>query len=334
MGYLADFNLAFPEAQAAGIFIGFVGKTAEAVAEEIFQKGQVFDFLVATHSSTAITVKELIRKWPNAIPSYYVQDVETAFTDAAAKHAAMESYRNFRSGFIFVKTPWLQDELQKQFDIKTHLIPATVDTDLFVPGGQSYNDGLQLCAMVRVSTPRRNPQKTLQILSWAAETLGMKAFAYGSCMEDIREFLNKTGQTKINLPLINVLGILNRKEMRDVNQVCEIFLDFSSWQAFGRSGIEAMASGVIPILPRTGGSSSYAIHGKNSFLIETSETAEVKTLLKDISKQKYDLAKMREAALTTAAEYSLDNSARKTYHIFRKFLASWRDRRKRELFQN
>jgi glycosyltransferase involved in cell wall biosynthesis len=119
-----------------------------------------------------------------------------------------------------------------------------------------------------------------------------------------------------------------------VNQVCEIFLDFSSWQAFGRSGIEAMASGVIPILPRNGGSSSYAIHGENSFLIETSDTAEVKTLLKDISKQKYDLAKMREAALATAAEYSLDSSARKTYYIFRKFLASWRDRRNRGLFQN
>jgi hypothetical protein len=324
MGYLAEFNLAFPEAKAAGTFMGFFGKTAEAVAEEIIQDGQVFDFLVATHSSTAITVKILSQKWPNAIPSYYVQDIETAFTDATAKNAAITSYREFTSGFIFVKTPWLQDELQKQFNIAAHLIPPTVDTDLFVPGRQAYDKSLQLCAMVRISTPRRNPQETLQILSWAAETLDVNVLAYGSSMDDIVRYLDRTGHTQINLALINVLGILDRQKMRDVNQVCEVFLDFSSWQGFGRSGIEAMASGVIPILPRNGGASSYAKTGENSFLIDTSDMEEVKTLLKDITHKKYDLVKIRDAALATAAEYSLDNSSKKTYGIFRGFLDEWR----------
>jgi hypothetical protein len=327
MGYLEQFNLAFPEAEAVGTFIGFAGKNPEAVAEEFAKRGQVFDFLVATHSSTATTVKELVQHWPNSVPSYYIQDIETAFNDITAKEAAMQSYKDFSQGFIFVKTPWLQDEMLKQFSIKAHLIPPTVDTDLFVPGKQTYNGSLQLCAMVRTSTPRRSPRKTLEILSWAAETLGAKSLAYGSSMEDIVVFLSKTDQTEIVLPLVDVLGILDRQMMQEVNQICEVFLDFSSWQAFGRSGIEAMASGVIPILPRSGGASSYAKHEENSFLIETSDMAEVKALLKDITQGRYDLIKMREAALATAAEYSLDKSARKTFLIFQEFLGKWRERR-------
>jgi glycosyltransferase involved in cell wall biosynthesis len=325
MGYVAEFNLAFPEAEAAGVFIGFVGKTPEAVAEEFARKGQVFDFFVATHSSTAVTVKGLVQKWPNSIPSYYVQDVETAFNDITARKAAMQSYRDFSDGFIFVKTPWLQDELQRQFNISAHLIHPTVDTDLFVPGRQTYNGNLQLCAMTRVSTPRRNPLQTLQILSWAAQTLGVNALAYGSSMEDVLNLLNKTGQSGVKLQLINILGVLDRQKMREVNEICEVFLDFSSWQAFGRSGIEAMASGVIPILPQNGGASCYAKTGENSFLVDTSDMAQVKQVLKEITQRKYDLRKMRDAALATAAKYSLDNSSRKTYRIFRGVYERWRE---------
>jgi glycosyltransferase involved in cell wall biosynthesis len=325
MGYVANFNLEFPEAEAAGVFIGFVGKTPEAVAEEFAQKGQVFDFFVATHSSTAVTVKGLVQKWPNSIPSYYVQDIETAFNDIAAKNTAMQSYRDFGNGFIFVKTPWLQDELQKQFNIAAHLIDPTVDTDLFVPGRQTYNGSLQLCAMTRVSTPRRNPLQTLQILSWASQTLGVNALAYGSSMEDVLGLLNKTGQSGIELSLINILGILDRQKMREVNEICEVFLDFSSWQAFGRSGIEAMASGVIPILPQNGGASCYAKTGENSFLIDTSDMVQVKQVLMEITQGKYDLRKMRDAALATAAEYSLENSSKKTYRIFQGFYERWRE---------
>jgi glycosyltransferase involved in cell wall biosynthesis len=113
--------------------------------------------------------------------------------------------------------------------------------------------------------------------------------------------------------------------MREVNEICEVFLDFSSWQAFGRSGIEAMASGVIPILPQNGGASCYAKTGENSFVIDTSDMAHAKQVLKEITEGKYNLWKMRDAALATAAEYSLDNSSRKTYRIFRGVYERWRD---------
>jgi glycosyltransferase involved in cell wall biosynthesis len=178
--------------------------------------------------------------------------------------------------------------------------------------------------MIRVSTPRRNPLQTLQILSWASQALGVNALAYGSSMEEILDLLNKTGQSGIKLQLINILGVLDRQKMREVNEVCEVFLDFSSWQAFGRSGIEAMASGVIPILPQEGGASCYAKTGENSFLIDTSDMAQVKQVLKEITQGKYNLRNMRDAALATAAGYSLENSSRKTYRIFRGFYERWR----------
>lgn len=61
-----------------------------------------------------------------------------------------------------------------------------------------------------------------------------------------------------------------------LNQYCEVFIDLSAWQAFGRAGIEAMASGVVPILPSLGGAPEYATHGTNAFLVDTSDMKQVR----------------------------------------------------------
>jgi glycosyltransferase involved in cell wall biosynthesis len=324
-GYLEDFYLAFPEARTANLFIGFTGNSPEALAAEIVAHGQVFDFVVATHCSTVFTIRKITEKWPNAIPSYYVQDIETDFTDERVKASALSNYTNFSDGFVFTKTSWLKEELRKQFNLTSHLISPTVDTDFFTPGKQNYKEQMQLCAMVRIATPRRGPKRILEVLSWAAETLGANSTAFGSSKDEIVSLLNDEEKKTLKLPLINILGPLDRQRMLHAYQACEIFLDLSSWQAFGRSGIEAMASGVVPVLPQRGGASTYAKSMVNAFLINTSSTREAKLLLQDIALGKYNMKKMRDAALATSAEFSIQNVTRKTYRTFRTFLHEWQD---------
>jgi hypothetical protein len=51
--------------------------------------------------------------------------------------------------------------------------------------------------------------------------------------------------------------------------------------------------------------------------------AEVKKVLKAITQRQYDQVKMRQIALVPA-EYSLANSAKRTFGIFRDFWGEWR----------
>jgi hypothetical protein len=221
-GYVNDFYLAFPQARTANLFLGFTGNNPEAVATEIVEGGQVFDFIVATHCSTVDTVKKIIEKWPNAIPSYYIQDIATKFTGERVRAAALRSYEDFKNGFVFTKTSWLQKELINEFNLTSYVISPTVDTEFFTPGRQDYKASLQICAMVRMGTPRRSPKKTLEVLSWAVETLGANVMAYGPSKDEIDFHLKEDEKTTTKLPLINILGPLDRQEMLRVNQYCEI----------------------------------------------------------------------------------------------------------------
>jgi glycosyltransferase involved in cell wall biosynthesis len=52
---------------------------------------------------------------------------------------------------------------------------------------------------------------------------------------------------------------LSRSEVAALLRNSDIFLDLSDFQAFGRTAIEAMASGCIPVVPNKGGTDEFAI---------------------------------------------------------------------------
>jgi len=339
--FLAEFSANFPRANSAGLFLGFVGTSPTMVVKEVLTAGVVYDFVVATHATTAQTVVGICRHWRNSIPGYYVQDIESGFKESRAREAAVASYEMLRYGFISVKTVWLQQQLYHHYNISSHLIPPTVDTTLFTPGNQHYHQSpaspssspLHLCAMVRTTTPRKKPLETLQLLTWARQTFGgsrINITAFGSPLPAIKAFVDKheeSGSGSVDLSLMRILGVVDRAEIASLNRRCDVFLDFSTWQAFGRSGIEAMAGGVVPILPLQGGASQYAHHGHNAFLIDTDNDRGAKEVLTAILAGKYDLVGMRQAAIATAEQYSVPLSAATTSKIFSDFREEWRSQR-------
>jgi glycosyltransferase involved in cell wall biosynthesis len=53
-----------------------------------------------------------------------------------------------------------------------------------------------------------------------------------------------------------VLGLLKRRrDLADLYRDSDVFVDMSWWQAFGRSAVEAMATGCVPIMPSLGAGS-------------------------------------------------------------------------------
>lgn len=60
----------------------------------------------------------------------------------------------------------------------------------------------------------------------------------------------------LNLPNIDLMEVqTQRVAVATVLRRTDLFIDLSWWQAFGRSGLEAMACGTLSIMPLTGAAS-------------------------------------------------------------------------------
>lgn len=322
------FEEAFPEAAERNIFLPFEGMSNNKIAVELTHRKEVFDFVVATLFTTVPTVERLHAVYPNSIKSYYVQDIENHFDQALTAMAEL-AYRRMADGFVFVKTKFLENELRRTYGVKAEVIPPTVDTDRFNPKHRINSPAgtLTVCGMVRTSTPRRNPFGTYQVVARALTKHGpdeMKAIVFGSTLEELKGMLMSHGEDTTLPPGLEFLGNLNRAEVASTLHKCDLFLDFSEWQAFGRSGLECMAAGCIPILPLTGGSSDYAVHGTNAFLVNSSDVEAGVKLIDQVLDNMFNLGRMKEAAAMRATQFSIMRSGKITSDLFGKVLAKKR----------
>ena len=143
--------------------------------ENLPQYAEHYDAVVATSYITVYWLKSVYQIKPGATLGYYIQDYEPYFdepgTDGYKKAAA--SYDLFPGLLRCCTTPWIRDEIQHQSSSHNLHIPVTVigasaDTDLFMPrprrDTELPNRPLRVAAMIRPSTPRRNPHLTMELL--------------------------------------------------------------------------------------------------------------------------------------------------------------------------
>lgn len=85
-----------------------------------------------------------------------------------------------------------------------------------------------------------------------------------------------------------------------------------------------MTAGCVPILPMNGGASIYAKNGVNALLVNTSDIHAGVQALIDLVNGKYDIPRLRKAAIETGKKYDVKISSRMTGSIFWRFLSHWR----------
>jgi glycosyltransferase involved in cell wall biosynthesis len=122
--------------------------------------------------------------------------------------------------------------------------------------------------------------------------------------------------------LVN-LGTLSRQRVAATLRNADLFLDLSDYQAFGRTGLEGMACGCVPVLPIFGGTDEYAEHGVNSYVVDTRSDDEILTAVDQfISGRAQRRREMRDAAIATASNYSIGKAAYSEYRLFRDFIGT------------
>jgi GT2 family glycosyltransferase len=229
-----------------------------------------FDAVVGTtYSSMFLIDQSLLFAEKSIITGYYIQDYEPHFFKEGSLEwrRAFESYNLIKGTKCFTKTQWNQDEVKNATGIEPKLVGPSYNSNLFFPSKEKhFEKTIHVVAMVRPSTPRRGPDITLQVLKMIKRTYKdeISVFTFG-CSE--KEELIKKYKKEFSF---NHLGVLGPEQLSALFSNSHLFIDMSTYQAMGLTGMEAMACGNVVMLPESGGASSFIVHAKNGFLIDTS----------------------------------------------------------------
>jgi glycosyltransferase involved in cell wall biosynthesis len=242
-------------------------------------------------------------------PAYYIQDYEPLFVEPGTPswNEARDSYCRIPGALLFAKTRWLCDMVSHHHGLRVEKVEPSLDHDVFYPD-LSFSPGerLVVTAMIRPATPRRAPRRTARILNWlAAEHAQRVAVHSFGCP---RTELPEHG---IELhPKIAHHGHLRREQVAELLRRSTYFLDLSDYQAFGRTGLEAMACGCIPIMPEIGGASEFIRDGINGFLVDVRDEQSIRrTLVGALQLPAGERAALLRAALCASNGYSTRRAA-------------------------
>ena len=283
------------------LFFGFRDETIVAAA-------QPFDVVIATIFSSVALLEKIAEACPWILPAYYAQDYEPWFFDEGTElhEEANISYTRVPGTLNFAKTHWICSQVEASHSVKVRKVEPSIDHAVYYPKarGASLSGGIHITAMIRPRTPRRGAGRTLELLARLKDRFGDKAkiSIFGSNDDD--PFYQELIEGVKDADHIRNHGVLTRPQVADLLRSADLFIDMSDYQAFGRTSLEAMACGVVPLVPQAGGSDEYAIDWENALVCDTFDVDACFEKLTRLIEQPEQLARMGIDALMTASRYS------------------------------
>jgi GT2 family glycosyltransferase/glycosyltransferase involved in cell wall biosynthesis len=289
-----------------------------ADTEELAANTARADVISATHFKSVALLSELHRLRQDFLPAYYVQDYEPFITAPGSEDAreALASYTALPELVLFAKTDWLCNIVGACHDVPVHRVQPSIDERLFSPAQAPErtreDDRLRVIAMVRPRTPRRQPAGTVAVLErLAAELPERVAVSSFGCRHT-----ELTRLTRSRAIVTGHLGVLSRAAVAERLRRCDVFLDMSTYQAFGRSALEAMACGATAVVPQLGGAWEFVEDGVNALAVDTLDPGTVFHALAALADDRERVAQLQSAARDTGARFSIVRAALSEYLLF------------------
>lgn len=243
--------------------------------------------------------------------AYYIQDYEPSFypTDAVEYEQARASYTRLPGLVRITKTEWNRNMVRTEIGVDCVVVGPSVNLDLCRP--RPRRDGhyparpLRVAAMIRPSSPRRQAAFTMEVLGQVqrARRANLEVILFGCDSRD-PDFVALPQQfTWRNA------GIVTPQQLATLLNECDIFVDFSSYQAMGLTALEAMATGLAVIVPQTGGADSFARPELNCLMVDTANATACAAAL-DRLLDNHDLrSTLQTNALHDSAHYFPEKAA-------------------------
>ena len=269
-----------------------------------------FDACIGTVNTTVEKLKTIEQTNGKPLIGYYIQDFEPYFYASGSIDylKAIESYTLIPSVFRVTKTQWNRDLLYSIVGVDCTIIGPSVDIDQFRPYAKQsrlVNDTITIGALIRPSTPRRNPLFTLEVLGKIQEIYGskIKIVTFG-CTSDELDALEKPK----NLTLTH-MSVIEREDMPALFNAFDIFVDFSSYQAMGLTALECMACGVAVVVPWEGGAKEIVHDGVNGFIVDSSSLETSIRGLRGIIEDDGLRQAISRRAIVDACNYTVEKAA-------------------------
>ena len=205
---------------------------------------------------------------------------------------AINSYTaNKKRIVIIAKTSWMVNMIEKNHGVKVSRVIGSLDHSVYYPDAtllarklkKAYNGDSKfiIAAIIREGSTRRNPIMTLEVLLRLAHAypekveitiIGSDSNYIHTLLTDLQRKLGPNDDSVpphrsphiLKLKSIQFLPVQKRRgAMAEIFRRADIFMDLSWWQAFGRSGVGAMASGCVAVMPSIGASQEICENGKN-----------------------------------------------------------------------
>ncbi|MBO3276234.1 class I SAM-dependent methyltransferase [Pseudomonas schmalbachii] len=261
------FEKSYPNNSVPTLYINSSSELIEIACE--------FDAIIATLYLTVSWLRPLLDLPTPPKLGYYVQDFEPDFFEKGTPDykLALSSYTEVDGLTLFTKTKWTQRVLKEETSVIAAVVGPTLDTNLFHPT-KTYNsntDKITILAMVRPSTPRRAPERTMRILKRLSRHFGtnIQIMIFGCSTDEINSALIDR-----DFPFAN-LGEINSQEVSKTMATADIFIDCSDFQAMGLTAMEAMASALAVIGPQNGGLREIITDKENGLLVNTNSDDEI-----------------------------------------------------------
>lgn len=271
--------------------------------------------IVATHFTTVALVERLRRARADVLPAYYVQDYEPFFLEPNSPRMVevAGSYTAVPDLLLFAKTDWLCNMVGSSHGVHVAKVEPSIDEQVYnLAGRQEAEDGcVRVAAMIRPRTPRRQPGATLAVLRELErrrpDRVQVTTFGCEPAQLDAVSAGPSPGEHR---------GILERAEVADLLRTADVFLDLSTYQAFGRTALEAMACGGTAVIPAIGGVREFAAGAENAILVDTLRPESVTSALVDLVDDPDRLSRLKGNAVATAGRYSILKAALAQYTLF------------------
>lgn len=278
-----------------------------------------FDIVVASTFQSVKLLKAVHDSDASILPAYYIQDYEPWFFKPGSEleREAKESYTVVPDMLCFAKTDWLREVVNGFHDIEVRKVSPSLDHSVYYPSFQARTeDTTRITAMVRPKTPRRAPGETMRVLKAVKEEYGEKvSVTIFGCEPDDARFLTLPRDFEFENR-----GPLTREGVSELLRSTDVFLDLSKYQAFGRTGLEAMACGCAVVLPGNCGTSEYARHRDNALLVDTGDFEEMVGAVRELIEDEDLRRGISRRGVLTASEYSVRRAVASELIMFREAL--------------
>jgi len=249
-----------------------INSTIFGKIEDLGRVALMYDAVIATFNPSVAWLQPILSYERRPVLSYYVQGFEPwMYPEGSVGYkSALDSYSLIEELVLFTKTDWTREQVKTFTGRDCEVIGPSIDINLYRPRPHNLpkwpNGPIRVAAMIRPESPYREPQKTMLLLK-------NNSRKYKGEIENIIFGTRFDDPLFLDLPHhfpCKLFGILTPEQVANLLNQVDIFIDYSSQQAMGLTAMEAMACGCAVIVPQYGGASSYAVHDRNSLVVDTS----------------------------------------------------------------